>query len=203
MTKQRSHNINLFFLGVLLVGMVGFVVYQRSRPLPRLTDENKAFNDKQWQPILLAEGDIEKAIKAYKGEHGEYPASLNDLHLTNFPSGVSTSYLAYIQYSKVESGYNVAADMGAIGARASAGNHFRAIDKVIPNSPAARANLKRGDVVLRVDGKDVTQGSVWDYLAVIEGAPGTTVKLTVWKQSSGTNETVTLTRATYSSFSGH
>lgn len=146
---------------------------------------------------MLAEADIEKAIKAYKGEHGEYPASWDDLHITNFSSGVSTSYFVYYRHEGPRqggSGYELEAREGFIGIQYTSHGGFRVIDEVTPNSPAAKANLMPGDSILQVDGKDVTQVSDWDFVSAVQGAPGTSVMLTVRKNSSGSNEAVTLTR---------
>jgi len=197
MTRQRSFPIALLLLCVLICGVAGFVVYQRSHQFPQLSEENKAANEKRWRPILLAQADIEKAIEAYKSEHGEYPPSWDDLHITNFSSGVSTSYFVYYRHEgprQGSSGYELDVHEGFIGVRYASHGGIRVINEIIPNSPAAKANLMPGDFILQVDGKDATQVSDWDFVSAVQGAPGTSVILTVRKKSSGSNETVALTR---------
>lgn len=43
--------------------------------------------------------DINTALQAYKDQHGMLPATLADLHITNFPCGASTSWLSKVEYS--------------------------------------------------------------------------------------------------------
>jgi serine protease Do len=63
--------------------------------------------------------------------------------------------------------------------------------QVLPNSPAAQAGLRRGDVVLRFDGQDVPEGRVLLRMAVIR-EPGSPIMLTVWRDGAEFALTVTL-----------
>ena len=49
----------------------------------------------------------------------------------------------------------------------------------IPNTPAARAGLRAKDVLIRVDGRDITQMSLDDVVQLIRGPEGTKVRLTI------------------------
>jgi serine protease Do len=54
------------------------------------------------------------------------------------------------------------------------------IEEVVPNSPAAKANLKVEDVILEYDGKPVQDNA--ELTALVAGTrPGTKVKLTIWR----------------------
>ena len=61
---------------------------------------------------------------------------------------------------------------------------------VYPDSPAEKGGLKKGDILLKVDGRDVTRGNV-DLSKLIRGAENTPVKLTV--QRGGATQPVDLT----------
>ena len=53
------------------------------------------------------------------------------------------------------------------------------ITSPIPNTPAERAGVKAGDLLLQVDGEDVTELTVGEIVERIKGERGTTVELTV------------------------
>jgi predicted metalloprotease with PDZ domain len=195
MTGPRS--LAIILLGILAGGVGGFVAYQyhQSQKPPSPFEANKAFLEEHYRLIGIAEKDIEKAIEAYKGEHGALPGSLDDLHLTNFPSGVSTSYLAYFEYSSPGGAARLlSVRMGGIGVRLASRGDFRGIEAVFPNSAASKANVMAGDYVLQINGNDVTQLSHWDFVSTVQGLPGTSVTLTLRKRNSGKLETVTLMR---------
>lgn len=78
----------------------------------------------------------------------------------------------------------------AFGVPKNQGEVLRSIE---PGQPADRAGLKVGDVVLRVDGKDVTPDQSLSYL-VANVAPGTRVPLDILRQ--GRRQTIVATIGT-------
>jgi carboxyl-terminal processing protease len=63
------------------------------------------------------------------------------------------------------------------------------------NSPAYKAGIQAGDVVLEVDGQS-TEGLSYDKaVEMIQGRPGTTVKLTILHPATEKTETVSIRRA--------
>jgi len=71
------------------------------------------------------------------------------------------------------------------------GTHGALIDKVYPDTPASKAGLQDGDIVVRVDGKAVN--SVTDLLnTVANTAPGDKIQLEVFREGKTRDFTVTL-----------
>lgn len=65
----------------------------------------------------------------------------------------------------------------------------------IDNSPAQRAGLESGDVILGVNGEDVTRLSLGEVVSRILGPAGTEVTLTILDPDTGNTREVTLERA--------
>lgn len=65
----------------------------------------------------------------------------------------------------------------------------------LDGSPAQKAGLRPGDVVLEVDGKDISGLSLAQVAKRISGAAGTEVKLTVLDPSTGKTRHMTIERA--------
>src|SRR5215475_4875696 len=63
-----------------------------------------------------------------------------------------------------------------------------------PGSPAWRADLRRGDVIVAIDGKDVTKKDSGAVADMLRGPRGTQVKVSVMRDSATEPVTVTVTR---------
>ena len=63
-----------------------------------------------------------------------------------------------------------------------------------PGSPAWRADLRRGDVIVAVDGKDVTSKNSQDVADLLRGPKGTQVQVSVMRDGATQPVTVTVTR---------
>jgi carboxyl-terminal processing protease len=83
-----------------------------------------------------------------------------------------------------------------IGAEVSSNNNGQVII-VAPfdGSPAQAAGAKPGDIILKVDGVDVTGMSVSDVVSKVLGPAGTKVTLTLQDAETGATRDVTITRA--------
>jgi carboxyl-terminal processing protease len=66
----------------------------------------------------------------------------------------------------------------------------------IDDTPAARAGIKTGDVIVAIDGKPIDADSVDGAVDSMRGAPGTSIVLTVERESSATPLSFTLMRET-------
>ncbi|HET8787050.1 MAG TPA: S41 family peptidase [Candidatus Limnocylindrales bacterium] len=66
---------------------------------------------------------------------------------------------------------------------------------VFDGSPAEKAGLRAGDVIVAVDGKRTEEASIDDVAGWVRGEAGTTVKLTIRRGSDGDERTVSIVRA--------
>ena len=76
-------------------------------------------------------------------------------------------------------------DFQGIGATVNQVNDQVVIVAPLPGSPAEKAGIKAGDVILKVDDKDVKGMNVDDVVALIRGPKGSTVHITI--QRAGQN----------------
>jgi carboxyl-terminal processing protease len=67
----------------------------------------------------------------------------------------------------------------------------------LDGSPAQRAGLKSGDIILQVDGQDVAGRPLDQVVQQISGPPGTSLTLTILTPASARTRQVTLTRASF------
>ena len=86
----------------------------------------------------------------------------------------------------------VQGQLQGIGVQVQAKNGNVVIVAPIEDSPAQKAGLQSGDIIVSVDGQPIT--NVTDAVTRIRGPAGTSVTLTIL-ESSGTTRTVTLVRA--------
>lgn len=68
---------------------------------------------------------------------------------------------------------------GGVGMRLEKVNDEINVAATLSNTPAARAGIKSGDIILEVDGEDVSEYSLRDVVDLIRGEPETSVLITI------------------------
>ena len=109
--------------------------------------------------------------------------------------GALDPYTNYISESEIE-GYRyitegkykgIGADFIKIGDEVT-------VSAPLENSPASKAGLKAGDVLIAVDGKEVAGKKSADVSRFLKGFPGTEVELTIKRPGTKSEQKLTLTR---------
>jgi carboxyl-terminal processing protease len=111
-------------------------------------------------------------------------------------------YLAPVEYREFTSPPHFTG-IGVSVATQLAANRGLLIERVFNSSPAARAGLKAGDVIVAVNGRKLAPLSAEAATALIRGLPGTDVKLGIQAPASGSSHAsalrnVKITRAVVS-----
>ncbi len=110
--------------------------------------------------------------------------SLGDLH---------TIYLNPQEYKDATS--SLQGSYAGIGAYVDTNSQLLTIVRPIPNSPAEKAGLQKGDQIIAVDGQDMTALEPELVRQKVLGQPGTTVKLTILRPGQDKPFDVEITRA--------
>ncbi len=86
-------------------------------------------------------------------------------------------------------------EFGGIGIEITMENHKLIIVAPIEDTPAWKAGLKAGDIILEIDGKPVEKMTLMQAVKLMRGKPGTKVTLTIWRKGEEKPFKVTITRA--------
>ncbi|UCH54128.1 MAG: PDZ domain-containing protein, partial [Pseudomonadota bacterium] len=84
---------------------------------------------------------------------------------------------------------------GGLGIEVTMENGFVKVVAPIEDTPAARAGLKSGDLIIRLDDKAVKGMALNDAVRIMRGKPGTDITLTVVREGGAKPLKFTLTRA--------
>jgi carboxyl-terminal processing protease len=136
--------------------------------------------------------------------HAEYVAraSLDDTSLAYAAIGAVADALGDTGHTSFETPAELAAEQAVlsgqyvgIGVALEPSSGGAVVSRVFPGSPASRAGLKAGDLIVAVNGRDVTALTPSDLIGLIEGPAGSVVTLTVRPTAGGQARDVAITRA--------
>lgn len=179
-------NKKLTYLLLLLTIISGGVIFTSTRVLNE-NDENLFEISKN---IRVMTGVYEKLNTYYVDE--PVPGKLMKTGIDAMLASLDP-YTVYIPQSKIEDyRYMTTGQYGGIGSLIQKHGDYIVISEPYENSPAAKAGLKAGDILLEVDGEDVTDKEVPDMSLYLKGGPGTDVTIK-YKRGTIINE-VTLKR---------
>ncbi|MFZ0734237.1 MAG: S41 family peptidase [Candidatus Sulfotelmatobacter sp.] len=111
--------------------------------------------------------------------------ALGDTGHSRFLSPIMVREMAEMERNKYQ----------GIGAEVQARGGHILIVAPLDGSPAQRAGLKPGDIILRINGTDIDSKPLDQVVKEISGPAGTSVTLTILTPTSGVTRQITLTRA--------
>jgi carboxyl-terminal processing protease len=86
-------------------------------------------------------------------------------------------------------------EFGGLGIEITMENHKLIIVAPIEDTPAWKAGLKPGDIIIEIDGEPTDKMSLMEAVKKMRGKPGTKVTLTIWRKGLEKPFKVTITRA--------
>jgi carboxyl-terminal processing protease len=103
-----------------------------------------------------------------------------------------SSYMSPKEYADLSS--QTKGEFGGLGLEVTQENGIVKVEAPIDDTPAAKANIKSGDLITHIDGEPIVGVSLNDAVEKMRGAPGTQIKLTIRHTEKGDPFDVTLTR---------
>jgi carboxyl-terminal processing protease len=103
-----------------------------------------------------------------------------------------SSYLDPEAYRELRVG--TTGEFGGLGIEVGMEDGFVKVIAPIDDTPAQRAGMQAGDLIVRIDGKPVKGLSLSDAVALMRGKPGSKIELTVVREGEGKPLQVTIVR---------
>jgi len=103
-----------------------------------------------------------------------------------------STYLNSDEYKELKIG--TTGKFGGLGIQVGMEDGFVKVISPIDDTPAFRAGLQSGDLIIRLDGKSVKGMTLNDAVKVMRGDPGTDIKLTVIREGANKPLPFTVTR---------
>jgi carboxyl-terminal processing protease len=143
--------------------------------------------------LLTLFGDVFERVRADYVE----PVSDKDL-IENAINGMLTGLDPHSSYMNAKAFRDMQVqtrgEFGGLGLEVTQDNGFVKVISPIDDTPAARAGIKPGDLILALDGKTVQGLSLNDAVDRMRGAPDTTIQLTIKRTGVNDPIQVSLTR---------
>ncbi|MEA2315069.1 MAG: carboxyl-terminal processing protease [Solirubrobacteraceae bacterium] len=125
------------------------------------------------------------------------PGKLADASINGVIATLGDRFSHYLTPAELHE-FNTPPHFTGIGVSVGPQHRGLLIARVFDASPAARAGLKAGDLIVAVNGRKLEGLSADQAIALIKGAPGTDVGLAVERSGRHAPRTVKITRATIS-----
>jgi carboxyl-terminal processing protease len=103
-----------------------------------------------------------------------------------------SSYMNPKEYADLSS--QTKGEFGGLGLEVTQENGIVKVEAPIDDTPAAKANIKSGDLITHIDGEPIVGIPLNDAVEKMRGAPGTPIKLTIRHTEKGDPFELTLTR---------
>lgn len=132
-------------------------------------------------------------------KHGYYQETDNQTLMENAIKGMVSNLDPHSEYysksSYADLKESTSGEFGGVGMEISKKDGWIVVVSPIDGTPADKAGLRPGDVILRIEGQETRDMSTNDAVKLLRGAPGTKVSVTVSRKSLSKPIGVSLTRA--------
>lgn len=159
------------------------------------SDENQQSNPPQDLPL----DDLRMFAEVFGRIKSDYVEPVDDHELLSSAirgmlSGLDphSTYLDPDEYRNLQVG--TTGEFGGLGIEVGMEDGFVKVIAPIDDTPAQRAGMQAGDLIVRIDGKPVKGLGLSDAVKLMRGKPGTSIELTVVREGEGSPLTVTIER---------
>ncbi|MCB5941495.1 PDZ domain-containing protein [bacterium 210820-DFI.6.52] len=173
-------------VGVLisLLAMVCALTFTITMVLSIGLFDNKMNSTKSREAMYSKISEVDTYVRDnYVGELADQ--NLMDAMLKGYVSGMGDKYARYYtveEWNSIESTFNGAVTGIGVAGKADTSGYIR-VTKVYDGSPAKEAGIEKNDLIIAVDGQDVLAMGVTKAMALIQGDPGSKVKVDFQRDS--------------------
>ncbi|MFW5442901.1 MAG: S41 family peptidase [Methylococcaceae bacterium] len=193
----KKKNSVILFLGIMigvLLSIGGTVVAERESTV------NTSKTVEQTESVTLPYDELRMFTEVFGRIKRDYVESVSDKKLLEdaikgMLSGLDphSAYLDMEQYKDLREG--TTGQFGGLGIEVTMEDGFVKVVSPIDDTPAQRAGMKSGDLVVRLDEKPVKGMSLADAVKIMRGEPGSDIILTVVREGEEAPLKITITRA--------
>lgn len=179
---RKKTNILILLLGFSLGAMVSLcssVLAQKESPVPAVSEETQTLPFEELRTFTEIFGRIKQ----------DYVEQVSDKKLLEdairgMLSGLDphSAYLASEEYKELQEG--TTGQFGGLGIEVGMENGFVKVVSPIDDTPAQKAGIKAGDLIVRLDDKPVKGMTLADAVKIMRGEPGTQIVLTVIREGA-------------------
>jgi len=135
-------------------------------------------------------------VNDYVGKDGLDTSTLSQAAIKGMVEALDDPYSAYLDAETYQlSLSDLAGKFEGIGAYVAVKDEQIMIIAPIPDSPAAKAGIKAGDIILGIDDKPASEMSLAEAVLYIRGPKGTSVRLLILHQGETEPEEIEIVRA--------
>ena len=190
-TKRIAAVIAILLAVVMVVTSFGWVFASETNTVYGMSEEDSAYTDEQLafmkQLMDYIQHNYKDPVEVKKMLEGAYTGLFDSLD-----DPYSVYYLSESEKDSFLDSVN--GEFGGVGVSLESREGRCVVVAPIAGSPAEQAGLRSGDVIVKVNGADVTGKVLNEVAALLRGNEGTTVTVTV--DRDGTKLNFTLVRAT-------
>ena len=190
MLKKKS--ILVLFLGVILgifISTCGSVLAERENAVSDVDQEGEVLPFEDLRTFTEIFGRIKR----------DYVEPVSDKQLLEYAvrgmlSGLDphSDYLTSEQYKELQEG--TTGQFGGLGIEVTMENGFVKVVSPIDDTPAQRAGVKAGDVIVRLDDQPVKGMSLGEAVKLMRGEPGSDILLTIIREGEEAPLKIKITR---------
>lgn len=185
--KKNSFILSLGIMLGVFMGICGSVIADKSSSAPAVDTETLPYED------LRTFTEIFGRIKRDYVEPVSDKKLLEDA-VRGMLSGLDphSAYLAADEYQELKEG--TTGQFGGLGIEVTMENGFVKVVSPIDDTPAQRAGIKTGDLIVRLDEQPVKGMTLADAVKHMRGEPGSKILLTVVREGMEAPLKITITR---------
>jgi carboxyl-terminal processing protease len=194
---QKFLNYSLTFL-ILTLGFTGMARAQQEQPAPESEPQADNTSDAKGE---IPFDEIRTFAEVFAKVKNDYVESVNDRQLIESAirgllEGLDphSAYLDKDAFESLQEG--TSGEFGGLGIEVSMENGFVKVIAPIDDTPAQKAGIKAGDIIIRLDDTPVKGMSLNDAVGRMRGKPGTDITITISREGLEQPLVLKLTRDT-------